>query len=320
MTPLVRLLLIFLVVSAGALVAGFLAAPDGGPVEVFDVADAAVPTAPVRLAAAVEPPALKPETGWWWNPDEPGRGFVIERSGAQIMIGALAYEADGRSSWYLSSGSMRCGVEFSSTLVSYGGGQTLSGRFRKPTAAHEAGRIGIRFLSPTQATLALPNGRAVPLERYRLDGGARPDFEPDTGWWWNPTEPGRGFVVEARNGALLLTGAMYDERGNPVWYVSHGPLAEGRTYRGRWLRLAGGMTLDGDYRVPTDAADAGSIVLEFADATAATLTLPDGRLLPINRFDLASTPGPLALTPLAAEAPATKDCAGSPVRLASVPG
>lgn len=315
MAPLVRFLTIFVAVSVVAPVAGFLAAPDGGPVDVFDIAAdeaGAAVVAPVATRLS-ESPSLAPESGWWWNPDEPGRGFIIDRSGGQIVIGALAYEPDGRASWSLAAGALGCGNEFHGALVAFGGGQTLNGRFRRVTSQREVGRIGIRFLSPSQATLTLPNGRLVPLERYRLEAGARTDFEPEAGWWWNPAEPGRGFAVEAKRGMLLLTGVMYDERGNPVWYVAHGQIGADRSYRGRWLRLDGGMTMESAYRAAA-ATDAGAVSLDFVDARRATLTLPDGRALPLSRTDGASAP--LAL-PVSAGPPRGCDDA---IRLASVTG
>jgi hypothetical protein len=320
MAPLVRLAFVFILVAFGAVIAGFVVAPGGESVDFADVTEATPPLPLARpVAKIIELPTVEIETGWWWNPDEPGRGFLIDRSGAEIIVGALAYEADGRASWTMSAGTLQCGAEFSGSLVAYGGGQTLNGRFRKAAATGEAGRIGIRFLNTTQAMVTLPGGRMVPLERYRLDGIGRSGFEPEAGWWWNPAEPGRGFAVEVRNGTVLLTAIMYDDRGNPVWYVSHGPLGEDRLYRGRWLRLAGGMTLEGGYRVPAETVDAGSVYLQFADTRAATLTLPDGRLLPINRFDAEEAAGPLALTPARADAPSSSACA-SPLRVAAVPG
>ncbi|MBL8691646.1 MAG: hypothetical protein JNL04_21230 [Rhodospirillaceae bacterium] len=317
MAPLVRLLLIFVAVSVGAPIAGFMIAPDGGPADFVDLVDDDPPAPVIRpIAVKVSLPGLEPEIGWWWNPDEPGRGFIIDRSGAQLVVGALAYEPDGRASWSLASGALACGNEFKESLQAYVGGQTLNGRFRKPTSQREIGRIGIRFLSPSQATLVLPNGRAVPLERYRLDGGVRSDFEPEPGWWWNPAEPGRGFAVEARGGALLLTGVMYDERGNPVWYVSHGQIDADRSYRGRWLRLAGGMTMDGGYRVAAGSTDVGAVSVDFVNERVATLILPEGKALPISRLDLAAAPA-LAL-PVASPAP-IRTC-DDPVKLASVSG
>lgn len=315
MAPLVRFLLIFVAVSVGAPIAGFMIAPNGGPSDPIDVVDTDPPTpAILTVAAKAAPPSLAPEIGWWWNPDEPGRGFIIDRSGAELVIGALAYESDGRPSWSLATGAMQCGSEFRASLQAYGGGQTLNGRFRKATSQRDAGRIAIRFVTPSQATLTLPNGRAVPLERYRLDGGDRAGFEPEPGWWWNPAEPGRGFAVEARGGALLLTGVMYDDRGNPTWYVSHGQIDADRAYRGRWLRLAGGMTMDSGYRVPGGSTDVGAVVLEFVDVRMATLTLPEGKALPISRIDFVSTP--LALPASAAPIRACDD----PIKLASVSG
>ena len=43
---------------------------------------------------------------------------------------------------------------------------------------------------------------------------------PQAGWWWNPAESGRGFFLEWQGGQLLMAGYMYDDNGNPVWYLS----------------------------------------------------------------------------------------------------
>lgn len=313
MLPLVRLALVLTATVAGAASLGYYAAPRSQRVFTSEPASLSLPRAIVQVAAADE--EFLPEAGWWWNPAEPGRGFILERSGDRLLVGALAYEADGRASWSLAVGRTQCEREFGGTLVAYSGGQTLTGRHRKAVAAGNIGPIELRFSSPARAIMVLPGGRTIALERYRLGGTAPSSFQPEAGWWWNPAEPGRGFGIEVRGGAMLLTGAMYDEAGRPVWYVSHGPLTAGRTYQGRWLRLVGGTTLAGGYRPTEDAVDAGAVAVRFTDATSAVLTLPDGRALPIGRADLASPRGVGAV----AEVQPAKACSGGAIRLAQAP-
>ena len=37
-----------------------------------------------------------PQTGWWWNPAESGRGFSIESSGNNLFMAAYLYDVSGR--------------------------------------------------------------------------------------------------------------------------------------------------------------------------------------------------------------------------------
>jgi hypothetical protein len=293
MASLVRLLVFLAVVVGGPVLAGFLVAPGSWGDERFDFPDEPPPPENPKLVALADPPSLQPEIGWWSAPSAPGLGILVDRGGSRLMVAALAYEPDGRASWTLAAGSLGCGSDFTAALAVLSGGQTLSGRARKPPTAREIGRIGIHFQSPTQASLTLPNGRRIGIEKFQLEGATPSAFAPEPGWWWNQAEPSRAFAIESRNGALLLTGAAYDEPGQPVWYVAHGPLSDERGFRSRWYRLSGGMTLEGRYRAP-EARDAGPVALRFTDPGAALLTLPDGRALPITRFDPASGRGLLA--------------------------
>jgi uncharacterized repeat protein (TIGR02543 family) len=114
-----------------------------------------------------------------------------------------------------------------------------------------------------------------------------PQFTPQTGFWYNPAEAGRGFVIEMHSdNNLFIGGFMYDANGNAIWYASGpGAMASGTTYTGTWQQFGNGQTLTGAYQAPAVANnDVGSITLIFTSATAATLTLPDGRQIPLQRF------------------------------------
>lgn len=56
---------------------------------------------------------------------------------------------------------------------------------------------------------------------------------PEVGWWWNPSESGRGFFVESQNGIMYLAGYFYEPDGRATWLVSGGPNADPYSYQGR---------------------------------------------------------------------------------------
>src|SRR5690348_14597067 len=75
-----------------------------------------------------------PEVGWYWNPNESGRGFFVESTGGITYIGGYLYDDDGHALW-LSAGSANADpYNFSGRLIQYGNGQSLYGSYAPPTA------------------------------------------------------------------------------------------------------------------------------------------------------------------------------------------
>jgi hypothetical protein len=65
---------------------------------------------------------------------------------------------------------------------------------------------------------------------------------PQTGWWWNPLEDGRGFSIEKRGNNLFLRGVPLRHLGPLDWYVSRAVSLEGSLYNGDLLAASGGQT------------------------------------------------------------------------------
>ena len=105
---------------------------------------------------------------------------------------------------------------------------------------------------------------------------------PATGWWWNPSQPGRGFSLETRGGRFYFASFLYDTDGSPLWFVANGPQS-GATLSGTLAKFGSGQTLAGDYQAPQLVGTAGSATLTFSSATTGTLTWPGGNLA-IQRF------------------------------------
>jgi hypothetical protein len=85
------------------------------------------------------------------------------------------------------------------------------------------------------------------------DVNCRPQ-PPQTGWWWNPQESGRGFFIEWQNGAANVAGYMYDAAGNPTWYLSIYPTPDPLQFSGNWWTYAGGQSMGGPYRPATQTS------------------------------------------------------------------
>jgi hypothetical protein len=110
---------------------------------------------------------------------------------------------------------------------------------------------------------------------------------PQTGWWGNEQESGRGFFLEWQNGWLDIAGYMYDDAGNSVWYLTVGEIggsAAARSFGGTWWSYGNGQTLTGAWRqnVRTNGSVA-PVTITFSGPDTALMTLPNGRTTSLRR-------------------------------------
>ncbi len=216
-----------------------------------------------------------PEVGWWWNPDESGRGFFIESQGGIVFLAGYFYESDGRATWLVSGGSNSDPYSYQGRLLRVTGGQTLFGDYRPPDAPTDAGPISLRFTDDQHGTLTWPGG-TIAIERdYFGTPGNTPRFEPQSGWWWNAAENGRGYSIEVQGNNLFAVAFMYDDAGNPVWYWSAGPMSTPMHYEGQWLQFANGQTMGGAYRPPSAPTPVGRLSIDFTTVGDAVVTSDD---------------------------------------------
>jgi hypothetical protein len=230
-----------------------------------------------------------PETGWWWNPAEGGRGYSLEVSGNRIFFASFLYDVSGQSTWYVAAGPTALdGSVFNSRLLGVKNGQTLAGAYRAPDPTVDEGAITLAFSDSSHGTLVWPGG-AVPIERFNIVPGglefAPRDNQPESGWWWNAQENGRGFFIEWQNGWADVAGYMYDDAGKPVWYLSVYPTPDPRAFSGNWWSFANGQSLMSPYRPATRVNDnVAPVTIQFSGPETALLTLPGGRTTQLTRF------------------------------------
>src|SRR5579862_3555570 len=215
-----------------------------------------------------------PQTGWYWNPDESGRGFFVESHDGVTFIGAYLYDTDGHATWFVAGGPNADPYNYTGDLYNKTGGQTLFSDYVAPGNAVVVGQISVHFSDDTHGTVTWSGG-VVHIER-QIFGSGDAAFQPLSGWWWNPDESGSGFSVEVQGNNIFIVGFMYDDSGRPVWYYSAGAMmTDPTTYHGDVLQFANGQTLGGPYHPPGVPTRVGTLDIEFTAANAATLTFTE---------------------------------------------
>jgi hypothetical protein len=271
-------------------------------------------TADADCTARFRPGPTMPDAGWWWNSVEAGRGYSIEvnADGTQVFLGAYMYDDLGNPVWYVSTlTSSADGRGFSGPLMYFRGGQTLFGSYAQPeghvigTASEE---VRIDFPSEISGVIAFPapdESRAatsVAISRFPFVGNGLTNplpadiSLPETGWWWNPTESGRGLFFEIQANALgdlELYSAIYgyESAGEPSWSIGTSTLV--RSGAG-WIatsmplrRCVNGQVLGETGAKPATcvALSAGTTTVQFgADGASAVITLATGSQIPIQRY------------------------------------
>jgi hypothetical protein len=228
------------------------------------------------------PSSAAVQKGWWWNPAESGRGFFIEQQGSTIFMAGYHYADDGRPTWFTSAGTIT-GNTYNAPAYGVRNGQTLGGAYVSPTfPASILGNVTLNFSGPNQATMTWL-GSSTPITRF-VFGPSTPPSNIESGWWWNPAESGSGYSLEIQGGILVAKVQMYDAAGEPVWYISAGPMQSATRFQGELSFVSFGQTLNGPYRAPSSIASAGQLAIDFTSSSSANLTLPNGRILPIQRM------------------------------------
>ena len=225
----------------------------------------------LAAAALYGPPVLSaPETGWWWNPAESGRGFFIESQDGIFFLGGYFYDDDGHARWLVAGGG-NADPYLTRTAVR---------AERRPVAVRHlldaigAGRCWngtVAFSDDTHGTITWPGG-TIAMERYSFGTGT-PDFRPFTGWWWNPAESGSGYSVELQGDTFFVVGYMYETMTAAPFGTSRpARLTTPMHYEGPWLRYSGGQMMTGPYHAPNAPQTVGTRSVDFIQADTATLT------------------------------------------------
>jgi Trypsin-like peptidase domain/Divergent InlB B-repeat domain len=253
-----------------------------------------------RTTAVTQPPTtFLPESGWYWRESEGGRGWAIERQGDRLFAAGFMYDEVGAPAWYVSTLTRQTDGSYLGNLDRYTGGQSLLGLFRPATPSTFAS-MRLRFSSARTVRLdisSLAQGNAPVFSIQTTDLVRFPistptPFSPSSmfgisGWWWNESEPGRGYFVEVQGSQAFVAQFGYTTQGLPNWYASSMQVSttnDSALLSAPMQEYINGQTLGGAYRLPTVAGSPGQWSFRFNSLIAGVVVLPNGREVPVRRF------------------------------------
>ncbi len=127
------------------------------------------------LCAALSLPAqaFTPESGWWWNPDEPGVGYNIEIQDNYMFVAAYTYQASGNpraATFFTAQGVMQNLTTFQTSEVNtyQNGTCPTCATYTAPQVVPATGALRpLRVEFDTETTGVLNwGGFDVPIERF----------------------------------------------------------------------------------------------------------------------------------------------------------
>jgi hypothetical protein len=252
--------------------------------------DCSPQSVPVSATAEATGGLVLPQPGYWYDKDQVGSGFAIDVDAASnsVFFMAYLYEEDGTPTWLSAGPAPMTGSTFTAPLTAFSGGQSLNDQWSLPAQGTSPGTVSISFSDGADGTLTWPGGM-LPITRYNFQPESNAPIAnvslPQTGVWWNSSQPGTGYYIEVQNGVALVTAFLYDSTGSPTWYTSStGALSIDNIYQGILFSYSGGQTLTGSYRVPNGTSTAGNVTLLFSSPTNGMLILPDNSQIQIQRF------------------------------------
>jgi hypothetical protein len=226
--------------------------------------------------------SVVPQSGWWWDPNLSGTGVFIEYGGKSrsgMFIGEFDYDTVGKARWLVSTGPLN-GSIYDGSWLHDAGGQTLLGPYKAPIPPAPVGNFRLTFSDATHAVMTRSDGSTINLQRFSFSAAPTPALpvagSPQSGWWWGGSAlSGTGYGIEIQGSSIFAVAYVYDDAGNPVWYLATGGLASTTTYTGSWGIYANGPQLsnpEGNY-LATLMGSATPMTLSFSDATHGTLTM-----------------------------------------------
>lgn len=224
-----------------------------------------------------------PKSGGWWNPSESGRGYSFAVSGNTLVFYTYIFELDGRATWYGGALAKQSDGSYSGQLQEYFGGQSLTGTYKSPSVTRNATNANVTCSTVKSCTLTWAGG-VVPIQWFDF-GTSSPTVAntPSPGLWWDPSGSGRGYVVEVQGNIMAVYAYLFDGSGNPMWYLTAGPVNADGSYDGQFQEYQGGQTLVGTYKAPTVKGNVSNVRWSCTTATTCTMIWAGGTVA-VQRF------------------------------------
>ncbi|MFK7956993.1 MAG: hypothetical protein AB8B96_12945 [Lysobacterales bacterium] len=137
--------------------------------------------------------AYEPESGFYWNPDQPGRGFAIEVQDRQVFLTIYTYTEEANPAlreplWFSAIGNLTASTtgsvtyQFNDELVFSEDGQCLNCEFRDPISTFTGRPLSLTFNSLTTGQLVI-DGEVIPIQRFWYSASIDDPFLAMQGQW-----------------------------------------------------------------------------------------------------------------------------------------
>lgn len=155
--------------------------------------------------------AFMPQSGTWVMTSEqngkPGRGLAIDVQDNTLVLQMYAYEADGKATFYMTSGAIE-NDSFAAPLNKYKGGRYLGSGDLSGQEDGSPGMVSMRFESGTKGYITLPGEAEKEISRFNFAYGTDPQGLKGI-WLFSPlnsVSPVADFVKLERVGAATTNG------------------------------------------------------------------------------------------------------------------
>jgi uncharacterized protein (TIGR03437 family) len=228
-------------------------------------------------------PVTVPANGWWYDPAAPDVFYALEAENGVVNLASLAYSDRGSPQWNLARCAQIAPGSYVGTQEQYTGGQALNQPPTQPAAIRDGPAVQLVFGSAATATLQIGT-QNISIQRYQFSAQwASPMLNaPRTGWWDRPAQSGRGYFLEVQGNTLLMGGLIYDSSGQPIWFMSTGPVDS----TGKFLGNLTACSAAAGAPAPACTQTANAIGLAFSSPWDASLTLAQEAPVEIRRYRL----------------------------------
>lgn len=129
-------------------------------------------------------PAI-PESGFWYNPDQPGTGYSIEVQGRTLAGSYHGYTPEGQPEWFTFSGLLEraeAGAGYAwhmqSPLFRSAGGACLSCPYTPPETTQPVALVRFEFQQRSQARVSVDAGEWELIQPLVFGVATTPEFTP----------------------------------------------------------------------------------------------------------------------------------------------
>jgi len=229
---------------------------------------------------------------WWAGASENGWGMSVMQHGPIQFNVIFAYDAQGKSIWYVMPGGSfnAAGTVFTGPLFLPTSSPFSAYDKTKFAIGASVGSAVITYTSANTATLAYTiNGisatKAIQRQIFSLETTGA-NLRTNDLWWATADEDGWGMNITQQGRALFPIWYTYDATGKPIFFTAQGGSWNGTVWSGILFSHESSPWLGVTYNPAAfKAVNVGTISLDFSDASNATMTTTVNGITQVRRIE-----------------------------------